>query len=200
MKRPSRLAFVLLCLVLGAGGVHYAGLADADDGSSEEPVKAVAFGGDDKESEVESSVELMAVPGADLRRARPALLAADGDAFRDVRKAGRIAVPYPHSSHYLAFMIAHLIDEEVLPDRDWDLGQAVYELRGDRLTTIIPREGVVMDALRPERHDILELRREFHGGGALDDPNAEEGLLAAIRVLRKNFERLDEGGALVAGF
>lgn len=109
-------------------------------------------------------------------------------------------MPYQLSSRYLAFVIAHLMDEMVLPERDWELGQALYEIRGKRLTMVVSRGGVVMEALRPQRYDALELRREFHGDGPLDDRRAEEGLFEAIRVLRENFERVDEGGALIAAF
>ena len=148
----------------------------------------------------DSPIELVAISGADLDRARPKLLDGDVAAFEELRGAGPSAEQYPHSSHYLAFMASHLIDEEVLPDRDWDLSQALYELRGKRLTTVIPRKGVDLADLEPARYDALELRREFHGGGELSDPRAEKALFDAIRVLRTNLEALDEDGALVLLF
>ena len=92
------------------------------------------------------------------------------------------------------------MDEGALPDRDWDLSDALYELRGKRLTTVVPRKGVSLSELDPARYDALELRREFHGGGDLSDPRAEGALFDAIRVLRSNLEALDEGGAMVLLF
>lgn len=109
-------------------------------------------------------------------------------------------MPYLHSAHYLAFMIAYLMDEEVLPDRDWEQSASLREIRGKKLTDVLPREGVALEKLRAEQYDALELRREFHGGGKLDDPGAEEALLDAIRVLRENFELIDNDGALIVGF
>jgi hypothetical protein len=47
---------------------------------------------------------------------------------------------------------------------------------------------------------VMELRREFHGGGALSDPVAGEALLDAIRVLRENFARLQDGDALIVTY
>lgn len=87
------------------------------------------------------------------------------------------------------------MDEEVLPDRDPRLNSALREVRGKRTTYLVPRAGVVLEALSPEEYDILDLRREFHGGGELDDLRAGEALLDAVRVLSENFERTDEDGA-----
>jgi len=148
----------------------------------------------------DGAVELVAISGVDMARARPRLLDGDIAAFEELRRLGAGAVPYPHSSHYLAFMVAHLMDEGVLPDRDWDLGQVLYGIRGKRLTTVISREGVNMANLEPKRYDALELRREFHGGGSLSDPRAEAALFDAIGVLRTNLAVLDQGGALVVAF
>lgn len=61
-----------------------------------------------------------------------------------------------------------------------------------------PRAGVDVTVLSPERFDVMELRREFHGGGALNV--AGEALLDAIRVLRENFERLQDGDALIVTY
>lgn len=145
-------------------------------------------------------IELIAISGADLAWARPRLLSGDLVAFTELREHDVSAKQYPHSSHYLAFIASHLMDEDVLPDRDWDLGDALYGMRGKRLTTVIPRLGVDLEGLEPERYDPLELRRQFHGGGQLSDPHAEGALLNGVRVLRANFETLDDAGALVLLF
>jgi hypothetical protein len=65
---------------------------------------------------------------------------------------------------------------------------------------VLPRAGVDVAVLEPARFDVMELRREFHGGGALNDPVAGEALLDAIRVLRENFERLQDGDALIVTY
>jgi hypothetical protein len=108
-----------------------------------------------------SRVELVAISGADPARARPRLL--DG-AFEELRRIGAGAVPYPYSSHYVAFMVAHLMDEGVLPDRDWDLEQALYEIRGKRLTTVISREGVNMANREPKQYDTWSCGVSFMVG------------------------------------
>jgi hypothetical protein len=97
-------------------------------------------------------------------------------------------------------MVSHLIDEGVLPDRDWAFGQALYEITDKRLTTVIPEKGVRMVDLEPERYDASALRRKFHGGGSRNDPRAEVALLDAIRVLRADLMAIDRDGALVFGF
>jgi hypothetical protein len=109
------------------------------------------------------------------------------------------AVPFKHSSHYLAFMLAYLEDEDLLPEKDWAMSDSLFGVRG-RLTDVISRGGVDLEKLDPARFDVLELRREFHAGGPLDDPTAGDALLDAIRVLRVNFQELDDDGALVIAF
>ncbi len=158
----------------------------------------------DKGREMTNYVELSIISVADLQRIRAerpagASRRVKAEVLDRIRRAGNDGVPYSHSSHYFAFMLAHLTDEAVLPDRDWELSKDLYEIRG-RLTDVLPRTGVVLDALHPEQYDVLELRREFHGGGRLSDPRAGEALLDAIRVLRENFQRTDEDTALVVAF
>lgn len=108
-------------------------------------------------------------------------------------------VAFDHSSHYFAFATAYLRDEGLIPDRDWPFSDGLFEIR-HKLTSVFPRTGVGLDVLRPERYDVMELRREFHGGGDLSDPLAGEALLDAIRVLRQNFELLQDGDALIVAY
>ena len=108
-------------------------------------------------------------------------------------------ISFDYSSHYLAFAKAYLQDEELIPDRDWPLSDSLFEIR-HKLTDVLPRTGVDLGALHPEKYDVIELRREFHGGGDLSDPIAGEALLDAIRVLRQNFELLQEGDALIVAY
>lgn len=108
-------------------------------------------------------------------------------------------IPFEYSSHYLAFAKAYLQDEELLPDRDWPLSDSIFEIR-HKLTDVLPRTGVDLGLLHPERYDVMELRSEFHGGGDLNDPVAGDALLDAIRVLRQNFELLQDGDALIVAY
>jgi hypothetical protein len=86
----------------------------------------------------------------------------------------------------------------LIPDRDWPFSDSLVEIR--HKLSVFPRTGVDLDVLHPERYDVMELRREFHGGGKLSDPVAGEALLDAIRVLRQNFELLQDGDALIVAF
>ena len=148
----------------------------------------------------DTPIELVTISGFDLEQARPKLLGGDATAFEALRHKEPDAEPYPHSSHYLAFVVSHLMDEGVLPDSEWDLEQALYELRGKRLTSVIARKGANLSNLEPKRFDPLELRREFHGGGELGKDAEETALLDAICVLQSNLQSVDEGGALVLLF
>ena len=121
------------------------------------------------------------------------------DALASASDGGAKVVAYEHSAHYLGFITAYLRDEEKLPDRDWELGDAFFEER-KRITDVLPRAGVDLDALRVENYDLLELRREFHAGGPLTDPEAEAGLQDALRVLRENLSQIDEDGALIVAY
>jgi len=116
-----------------------------------------------------------------------------------VASLGSAPVPYDKPSHYLAFVLAYLQDEGVLPDNDETLTDGLFQVRG-RLTDVLPRKGVKMEQMTPELYDINELCREFHAGGPLSHPQAGHGLLEAIRVLRENFSRLNEDAALIIGF
>lgn len=108
-------------------------------------------------------------------------------------------MPYEMASHYLAFMLAYFQDEGVLPDNHEVLTDALVNVRRS-LTDVLPKQGVDLDRLDPGSYDAESLRREFHAGGPLSDPDAGPGLLGAIRVLRENFGRLDDGGALIIEF
>jgi len=109
------------------------------------------------------------------------------------------SMPYLHSSHYLAFMLAYLQDEGVLPDNDEPLTAGLGDLRGN-ITDVLPRRGVDVGHLDPAYYDVDDLRREFHAGGPLSDPAAGVGLLDAIGVLRSSLGQLEDDGALIVEF
>lgn len=121
------------------------------------------------------------------------------EALSQLGKDRPAPVPFGYSSHYLAYATTYLRDEELIPDRDWSLSDSISKAR-HKLTSVFPRTGVDLDVLHPERYDVMELRREFHGGGKLSDPVAGEALLDAIRVLRQNYELLQDGDAFIIAF
>lgn len=106
---------------------------------------------------------------------------------------------YDHSSHYLAFILAYLQDERVLPDNDQALTKGLGRARNS-ITDVLPRKGIDFERLDPGRYDVNALREEFHAGGALSDPEAGDGLLDAIHVLSENFRSLGDDEALIVMF
>jgi hypothetical protein len=108
------------------------------------------------------------------------------------------AVP-GEAADYIAFVAAYMEDEDVLPERDWDLSGSLTKAVDD-LVLAYPREGVEIERLSVNPEGIQTLRKEFHGDGPLNDPQAEAGLSRAVQVLREAFETMEDDQTLVLVF
>jgi len=100
---------------------------------------------------------------------------------------------------YLPFSAAYMEDEGVLPERNWELSSALTSMhRG--LALVYPRANVDLDRLCVEQGDVDALRREFHGGGSLNDPRAAVGLTKAVNTLRETFGSMETDASIVIFF
>jgi hypothetical protein len=197
--RAMRRKTILLAAVLAVVGMLCAGCAVAIKDQPREG--QLGDTNREREAHVANRVELTVVSGDGLRALRTAQASGGGmlTALESIRRDGPEAMAYDHAPHYLAFVMAYLRDEDLLPDRDWGLGDAFYEER-KRITDVTLRDTVELDDLRAENFDIAELRQEFHAGGPLNDPVAGEALKDALRVLQENFRLANPDGAVVVAY